>query len=76
MAEHFLKHVEAEPLVAFGIPHKEIVDLAGKRSVDLIVMATHGRGFITHALFGSTTERVLRRAPCPVLTVRDQSSNE
>ena len=44
--------------------------IAEERGVDLIVIATHGRGFISHALFGSTTERVVRRALCPVLTVR------
>ena len=35
-------------------------------------MATHGRGFVSHALFGSTTERVVRKAPCPVLTIREE----
>jgi nucleotide-binding universal stress UspA family protein len=55
--------------VALGVPHVEIVRLATERDVDMIVMATHGRGFISHAMMGSTTERVLRRAPCPVLVV-------
>ena len=58
-------------VVAHGVAHLEILRVAGEREVDLIVMATHGRGFVAHALFGSTTERVLRKAPCPVLTVRD-----
>jgi nucleotide-binding universal stress UspA family protein len=62
---------EIEPVVAMGTPHIEIVRLAEERQVDLIVMATHGRGFISHAILGSTAERVLRRAPCPVLIVRD-----
>jgi nucleotide-binding universal stress UspA family protein len=56
---------------AEGIPHLEIVGLAEREKVDLIVMATHGRGFFSHAILGSTTERVVRRAPCPVLVVRD-----
>jgi nucleotide-binding universal stress UspA family protein len=56
--------------VALGIPHVEIVQLAERHHADLIVMATHGRGFISHAVMGSTTERVLRRTPCPVLVVR------
>lgn len=60
-----------EPLVAMGTPHAEIVRLAEEHEVDLIVIATHGRGFISHAILGSTAERVLRRAPCPVLIVRD-----
>ena len=57
-----------------GIPHVEIVTLAEREQVDLIVMATHGRGFFSHAILGSTTERVVRRAPCPVLVVRDTKS--
>ncbi len=59
--------------VTAGIPHQEIVALATKHEVDLIVMATHGRGFISHAILGSTTERVLRHAPCPVFAVRETS---
>jgi nucleotide-binding universal stress UspA family protein len=61
---------DIERVVLHGTPHLEIVAFAAARSAGLIAMATHGRGFISHALFGSTTERVLRRAPCPVLTVR------
>ena len=57
--------------VAFGTPHVEIVRLADEHDADLIVMATHGRGFISHAILGSTTERVLRRANCPVFVVRE-----
>ncbi len=62
--------VEIERVVLHGTPHVEIAALAAERGVGLLVMATHGRGFISHAIFGSTTERVLRKAPCPVLTVR------
>jgi len=62
---------DVEVTVEVGTPHIEIVRLAEERGVDLIVMATHGRGFISHAILGSTAERVLRRAPCPVLVVRD-----
>jgi len=61
---------DVESLVVAGMPSSEVVRVAAERSVGLIVMATHGRGFVSHALFGSTAERVLRRAPCPVLTVR------
>ena len=63
------KEVQAE--VRSGTPHIEFVQLAEGLGVDLIVMATHGRGFISHAILGSTTERVLRRAPCPILIVRE-----
>jgi len=59
--------------VVLGTPHVEIVRFAKEHEIDLIVMATHGRGFFSHAILGSTTERVVRRAPCPVLTVRDDA---
>jgi nucleotide-binding universal stress UspA family protein len=61
---------EVETRVAAGTPHVEIIRLAEECGADLILMATHGRGFISHAILGSTTERVLRRAPCPVFAVR------
>jgi len=67
---------DSEAVVVEGTPHLEIVHLAEKRGVDMIVMATHGRGFISHAILGSTTERVIRRAPCPVLVVRDPANTE
>ncbi|MCI0588735.1 MAG: universal stress protein [Planctomycetes bacterium] len=49
---------------------REIVRVAGERGSDLIVLATHGRTGVAHALMGSTAERVVREAPCPVLAVR------
>jgi nucleotide-binding universal stress UspA family protein len=58
------------PEVAEGTPYEEIVCLARERDVDLIVMGTHGRTGLAHALMGSVAEKVVRRAPCPVLTVR------
>jgi nucleotide-binding universal stress UspA family protein len=51
-------------------PYAEILDYAAANDVDLIVMGTHGRGGVSHLLLGSIAERVVRRAPCPVLTVR------
>jgi nucleotide-binding universal stress UspA family protein len=47
-----------------------IVDYARDENADLIIMGTHGRGAIAHLLMGSVAERVVRTAPCPVLTVR------
>jgi nucleotide-binding universal stress UspA family protein len=52
-----------------GGPYLEIVRYAKEREIDLIVMGTHGRGFVAHLLMGSVAEKVVRRAPCPVLTV-------
>jgi len=69
-----LRGLPVERIVLLGVPHLEIVRFAEERGADLIAMATHGGGFISHALFGSTTERVVRRAPCPVLTARGRES--
>ncbi len=52
-----------------GGPYMEIVRYASEQDIDLIVMGTHGRGFVSHALMGSVAEKVVRKAPCPVLTV-------
>ena len=62
--------IETDTVIGSGVPHTEIARIAGERGADLIVLATHGRGFLGHAIFGSTAERVVRRAPCPVLTIR------
>jgi nucleotide-binding universal stress UspA family protein len=53
-----------------GAPHQVIVDAAAEFGADLIVMSTHGRTGLSHALMGSVAERVIRLAHCPVLTVR------
>jgi nucleotide-binding universal stress UspA family protein len=60
--------VEAEVLVGHGA--RTIAEYAGERNFDLIVMGTHGRTGIAHLLLGSVAERLVRTAPCPVLTVR------
>ena len=53
-----------------GSAFVEIVRYAKTEDIDLIVMGTHGRGPIAHMLLGSVAEKVVRKAPCPVLTVR------
>lgn len=53
-----------------GKPAAEIIRVAAEDEVDMIVIGSHGRGALSHALFGSTTERVVRKAPCPVLICR------
>jgi universal stress protein A len=55
-----------------GVPYEEIVNVATELAVDLVVIATHGYTALKHFLLGSTTERVVRLAPCPVLVVREQ----
>ena len=56
--------------ITVGRPAEAIVRLAQERGVDLIVMATHGRTGLEHMVLGSVTEKVVRLAPCPVLTVK------
>lgn len=56
-----------------GVPYREIVALATDERADLVLMGTHGRGGIDRALLGSVADRVVRLAPCPVLTVREPS---
>ena len=70
MASH--EQVELKPtfLVLSGAPAVEIVRYASDHAIGLIVMGTHGRGPVAHALMGNVAERVVRHAPCPVLTVR------
>jgi nucleotide-binding universal stress UspA family protein len=57
--------------IAFGSPAACIVAAAVEHGVDLVVMGTHGRGPIMHMVLGNVAERVVRAAPCPVLTVRE-----
>ena len=57
--------------VIAGNPFVEIIRYAKANNVDLIVLGTHGRGPIAHMLLGSVAEKVVRKSPCPVLTVRD-----
>ena len=53
-----------------GRPFVEIVRYARDNQIDLIIISTHGRSGIKHALFGSVSEQVVRKAPCPVLVVK------
>jgi universal stress protein A len=62
--------IPIERVLLAGEPADEIVGLATDRQCDLIVIGTHGRGGLLRAVLGSTAERVIRTAPCPVLSVR------
>lgn len=64
-------NVDATTQVIIGRPARSIAQEAADRGVDLIVMGTHGRGGFAHLVLGSVAERILRIAPCPVLTVRE-----
>jgi len=58
---------------AMGAPYAEILRFAEQHKCDLIVMGTYGRTALMRALLGSVAEKVVRHAPCPVLTVRPES---
>ena len=59
--------------VRVGVDFREIIEYATKYDIDLIVMATHGRTGLAHVLLGSVAEKVVRKAPCPVLTIKHPS---
>jgi len=63
-------NIEVTRHVVLGKPYRTIVHMAAQEKVDLIVMATHGRTGLSHLVMGSVAERVVRLAPCPVLTFR------
>jgi universal stress protein A len=64
------RHLTFHREVRIGVDFHEIIDYARKHEIDLIVMATHGRTGLAHALVGSVAEKVVRKASCPVLTVK------
>jgi universal stress protein A len=64
------KGIKVEPHLRVGYPFDEIVLMANHFDVDLIIIGSHGRGAISRLLVGSTAERVVEHAPCPVLVVR------
>ncbi|HSF29798.1 MAG TPA: universal stress protein [Candidatus Tectomicrobia bacterium] len=62
--------VDVERRVVVGIPYRKIVEVADEDKADLIVMTTHGRTGLSHLVMGSVAEKIVRTAPCPVLTIR------
>ena len=75
-AEH-LTGLKPEPKthVCQGRPFAQIISYAREHDICLIVMGTHGRGALAHMLLGSTTEKVVRKAPCAVMTIRDSDQS-
>ena len=59
--------------VRWGSPVESIVSYAVDHRVELVIISTHGRTGLSHVLLGSVAERIVREAPCPVLTIRDRS---
>ncbi len=63
--------IPVETIIRTGKPFVEINETARELDIDLIIIATHGHTGMEHLLFGSTAEKVVRKAPCPVLTLRE-----
>ena len=68
--------LQAEPILRHGNPYEEIVNAAKELGVDLIVIGSHGYTGLGHLLLGSTADRVLQYAPCPVLVVKDPFAHQ
>ena len=63
---------QVETAIRWGSPVESIVSYAADHKIDLLVIATHGRTGLSHVLLGSVAERIVREAPCPVLTIRNR----
>jgi nucleotide-binding universal stress UspA family protein len=68
-----ISQIEVARRVVSGIPYRKIVEVAEEEKTDLIVMTTHGRTGFSHLVMGSVAEKIVRTAPCPVLTIRPAS---
>ena len=64
------KGIRARWMRRVGLAHEEILKAASEEEVDYIVLGTHGRGGVGRFMLGSVADRVIRRATCPVITVR------
>ena len=62
--------IPTKTAIRTGVAFVEIIDYAKTESIDLIVMGTHGRSGIEHILIGNVAEKVVRKSPCPVMTIR------
>lgn len=63
--------LKVKKIIKTGKPFVEIIETATEEDADIIIIATHGHTGVEHILFGSTAEKVVRKAPCPVLTLRE-----
>jgi len=68
------RNIEVETVVCEGYAATVIIEEAERRDIDLIVIGTHGLSGLKHLLLGSIAERVVQKAPCPVLTVKTAAS--
>jgi nucleotide-binding universal stress UspA family protein len=73
--EKIIKKIDTsvKTIIKSGAPFVEIIEYVKAESIDLVVMGTHGRSGIEHILIGSVAEKVVRKSPCPVLTIRPKN---
>lgn len=69
-AKQLAGYAKAELVVEIGPPAEQLLELARDRKVDVLVTATHGRSGLAELIMGSTAEKLIRHAPCPVFVVR------
>lgn len=72
IGKQFFSGMKVEYLVGAGRSSEVILETAKNRKADMIIVSTHGRTGFSHLFLGSTAEKVVRQATCPVLTVRSQ----
>ncbi|MFH1852233.1 MAG: universal stress protein [Candidatus Neomarinimicrobiota bacterium] len=71
ISDYFPDDLQVAGRIVHGIPFKEVIEISRSENVDLIIIATHGLSGLSHILFGSTAEKIVRKSACPVLVVRD-----
>ena len=71
VGQHVPASLKVTTEIITGRPFVEIVRIAKERAVDMIVISTHGHGALTQMLLGSVADKVIHKAPCPVLSVRE-----
>ena len=69
--KYFPRDISVSSHILHGIPFKEIIGFCRDQQMDLLVIATHGLSGLSHIIFGSTAEKIVRKSSCPVLVVRD-----
>ena len=74
LVEKYLGNIDTETLIELGTPYEDIIWFAQEKKMDLIVIGSHGRKGLGRVLFGSTAMRVVKNAPCAVLTIRVKSA--
>jgi len=71
MVRHIVpEHMHCDTYILHGVPFYEIIQFSRTEQVDLIVVGSHGRTGLKHVLFGHTAEKIVKKSPCPVLSVR------